>query len=170
MKRNALGVISAILLASTGIVAGLALPAVSHAAAEHRHEAHEHGDAPVAPQLNAGRKWETDAALRTAMGAIRTSMAAALHDIHEKRLPPAGYATLARKVESEVGEIVANCKLEPKADAQLHLVVADLLAGAEQMAAKGKPAEHRKGAVKVIGALEQYGAYFNDPGFKPIAH
>lgn len=176
MKRNALGkigTIGAIFLASAGIIAGLALPAVAHAAAEHRHEAHgaqDHGDAAVTPQLNAGRKWATDAALRKAMGAIRQSMAAALRDIHEKRLPPAGYDALAHKVESQVGEIVAHCKLEAKADAQLHLVVADLLAGAEQMAAKSQPDERRKGAVKVLGALEQYGTYFDDPRFKPIAH
>ena len=155
MKRNAPGAFGAILLAA-GLVAGLTLPAAGRAA-EHRHDAHaahEHGDA----------------ALRTAMGAIRQNMVAALPDIHERRLPPAGYDALARKVEREVGEIVAHCKLDAKADAQLHLIVADLLAGAGQMAAKAKPDARRNGAVKVLGALEQYGAYFDDPGYKPIAH
>lgn len=171
MKRNASGAFGAILL-TAGFVAGLALPAAGRAA-EHRHDAHaahEHGDAAPALQLNAGRKWETDAALRTAMDAIRQNMVAALPDIHERRLPPAGYDALARKVEREVGEIVAHCKLDAKADAQLHLIVADLLAGAGQMAAKAKPDARRNGAVKVLGALEQYGAYFDDPGYKPIAH
>ena len=172
MKSKTLGAVGAILLTGAGLVA-LALP-VPGQAAEHRHAAHEHEHghegAPAALQLNAGRKWETDAALRQSMGAIRRNMAAALHDIHERRLPPAGYDALARKVEREVGEIVAHCKLEAKADAQLHLVVADLLAGAGQMAAKAKPDARRKGAMKVLGALEQYGAYFDDPGYKPIAH
>jgi len=26
------------------------------------------------------------------------------------------------------------------------------------------------GAVKVFGALNHYGKYFNDPGFRPITH
>ena len=34
-------------------------------------------------------------------------------------------------------------------------------------AASGKP---RDGAVQVIGALDKYAAYFDDPGFLPIAH
>ncbi len=102
---------------------------------------HEHGPAPATLQLNAGKKWETDGALRQAMGNIRQAMAASLHDIHENRLSKKGYAALAKKVESEVGNIVANCKLEPKADAQLHLIVAELLEGADQMAGKVKTGE-----------------------------
>jgi hypothetical protein len=130
---------------------------------------HDHGHAAhgATLQLNAGKKWETDAALRKAMGEIRQSMAASLHAIHENKLSPKAYGSLAKKVEGAVGEIVANCKLPPAADAQLHIVVAELLAGAEQMAGKTKRMD---GAVKVIGALDNYGKYFDDPGFQPIAH
>lgn len=132
---------------------------------DHGHEAHG-----VTLQLNAGQKWQTDAALRKAMGEIRQSMAGSLHAIHGNKLSPKGYNGLAKKVETAVGDILANCKLPPAADAQLHLVVADLLAGAGQMAGKAKPAGHMDGAVKVIGALDNYGKYFDDPGFQPIAH
>lgn len=131
-------------------------------AAQHGHEAHG-----TTLQLNAGQKWETDAALRKSMGDIRRSMESSLHAIHENRLSAQAYGKLARQVEGAVAEIVANCKLPPAADAQLHLVVADLLAGAEQMKGKGRRMD---GAVKVIGALDHYGNYFDDPGFLPIAH
>lgn len=131
----------------------------------HGHEAHG-----ATLQLNAGKKWETDAALRKAMGEIRQSMASSLHAIHENKLSARAYEGLAKKVEGNVGAIVANCKLPPEADAQLHLVVADLLAGAEQMAGKAKQAKRMDGAVKVIGALDNYGKYFDDPSFQPIAH
>jgi len=30
--------------------------------------------------------------------------------------------------------------------------------------------KRQDGAVRVIGALEKYGQYFADPGFKPIEH
>lgn len=132
---------------------------------DHGHE--QHG---ATLQLNAGKKWETDAALRKAMGDIRQSMASSLHAIHENRLPAKDYAKLAQQVEGAVGTIVANCKLAPEADAQLHIVIAELLAGAEQMAGKAKSARRKDGAIKVIGALDNYGKYFDDPGFQPIAH
>ena len=96
---------------------------------------------PAQLQLDAGKKWPTDSALREAMGKLRTTMAAALPDIHEKRLAAEGYAALAKNVEQEVGNIVANCKLDARADAQLHLVVAELLDGAGKMAGKKKKAK-----------------------------
>lgn len=139
-------------------------------AAEHSAHRHEHGAAPATLQLNAGKKWETDAPLRRSMGRIRQAIAGALPDIHENRLPAKGYDNLAGKVEGEVGQIVANCRLTAAADAQLHIVVAELLAGAEGMAGKAPGAKRRDGAVRVIGALEKYAAHFDDPGFAPIAH
>lgn len=158
------------ILAALIAAAGLSLSAASHAAPAHKHEAHAEHGAVASLQLNAGKKWETDAALRQAMGNIRQAVAIALPDIHENRLPAAGYAKLAGKVEAEVGSIVANCKLAPEADAQLHLVVAELLAGAGQMSGKIKKTRRQDGAVKVIGALENYAGYFADPQFKPITH
>jgi len=158
MKKSALLVFAVMSLT----VAGAGIAATGHQ--------HEHGAATATLQLDAGKKWETDGALRQAMGNIRQTMAVSLHEIHENKLSKKGYAALARKVESEVGEIVANCKLAPKADAQLHLIVAELLAGAGQMAGKATPAKRQNGAVQVIGALEKYATYFDDAGFKPIAH
>ena len=128
---------------------------------------HGHGATPATLQLNAGQKWETDAPLRAAMGEIRQLMGASLDAIHAETMSAASYQALAGKVEAAVGEIVANCKLPPAADAQLHLVVADLLAGTEQMAGK---TGQINGAVKVIGALDSYGKFFDDAGFLPLEH
>lgn len=138
------------------------------AGGEHAH-GHGHG-APAKLQLDAGKKWPTDAALRGAMADIRETMAASLDDIHRQRLPAQQYAALAGKVEQAVGRIVAECKLDARADAQLHIVVAELLAGAERMGGKVKGASRQGGAVRVIGALDQYATYFDDPGFTPIRH
>jgi hypothetical protein len=161
MKRNTLLVLGALCMT----IAGTSVAATT--AGGHKHE---HGVEAAKLQLNAGKKWETDAALRQAMGNIREAMAASLHEIHENKLSKKGYAALAHKVESEVGDIVANCKLGSKADEQLHLIIAELLEGAGEMAGKTKKVKHQSGAVRVIGALEKYGAYFDDAGFKPIAH
>lgn len=166
MKRNISGLLNAILVAT-----GLSFAAAGHAAPAHHPGAHEaHGAAAEALQLNGDKKWGTDGALRKGMGNIRQAVAASIHDIHENRLSAAGYDALAKKVEGETGNIVANCKLDPKADAQLHLIIADLLAGSATMAGKVKEAKRQDGAVKVIGALEKYAGYFDHPNFKPIAH
>lgn len=155
----------------TAAAMGLAMAGSALAAGNASHDhGHGHGGGAETLQLNAGKKWETDAPLRQAMGNIRRTVAALHHDIHENRLSKKNYASLAQKVETEVGSIVANCKLDPQADKQLHLVVADLLEGAELMAGKAKAGSRRDGAVRVIGALDKYGEYFDDPGFKPIRH
>lgn len=155
------------LLAAAGLALGLA--AGSLAAEKAAHE-HEHGAAPAKLELNNGKKWTTDAPLRKGMESIRNGMDAALHGIHENKFSAAQYGALAKKVNGEVSGIVVNCKLEPKADAQLHLVIADLLEGVEAMAGKAKKVKREAGAVKVVGALEKYGSHFDHPGWQPIKH
>ena len=62
------------------------------------------------------------------------------HRIHEGKLSHSGYQARARILNVELGDIVTNCKLEPRADAQLHLIVADLAEGLEAMEGRtGKP-------------------------------
>jgi hypothetical protein len=161
MKRNKLLVLGVIYMS----IAGTSLAATPPPTQEHKHE---HAAASAKLQLNAGKKWETDAALRQAMANIGQTMNGSLHEIHENRLSAKGYGKLAQKVEAEVGNIVANCKLGTQADEQLHIVIAELLGGAERMAGKVKGIKRQSGAVQVIGALEKYATYFDDSGYKPI--
>ena len=78
------------------------------------------------------------------------------------------YEALATKVTAEVAGIVQNCKLEPAADAQLHIVIADLMAGAEAMEGKVKGQTRRAGAEKVANALNAYGEHFDHAGWKRL--
>lgn len=153
------------LLAAAGLAMGLATGSL--AADAHKHD---HGAAPAKLELNNGKKWETDAPLRKGMESIRAAMDGALHEIHENKLSAAKYGELAKKVNGEVNGIVANCKLDPKADAQLHLVIADILEGVEAMEGKAKKVKRQAGAVKVLSALDKYGTYFDHPGLQPIKH
>lgn len=134
--------------------------------------AHDHGQGVKGPsmQLNAGKKWETDLPLRQSMGRIRAALAGALPDIHHDRLGQAAYSHLAQQIEKEVGNIVSNCKLSPKADEQLHLVLSDVLAGSAQMANPPAGKSAREGAWRVIGGLDNYVRYFADAGFRPLKH
>lgn len=139
-------------------------------AASSAHQNHDHASAPATLSLNAGKKWETDQPLRNSMTSIRTSMDASLDRIHEGKFSTANYGALAKKINDAVSNMVSNCKLEPKADDQLHLIIAQLLEGAEAMEGKTKGAKRMDGAVRVLGALENYGNYFADPSWKPIKH
>ena len=77
------------------------------------------------------------------------------------------YAALAAGIEKQIGQIVANCRLPPAADAQLHLVIADLAAGAAAMKGADKP---MSGAVKIFRALGAYPKFFAHEGWKPLDH
>ena len=118
---------------------------------------HDHGAAEVKLVLDQGKKWPTDAPLRQGMENIRAALGAGMK-----------YQALANKVNAEVAGIVQNCKLEPDADAQLHLVIAELMAGAEAMEGKVKGETRRAGAEKVARALNAYGEHFDHAGWKRL--
>lgn len=151
------------LLSSLSLAA--ALPAVAVAATA----SHDHGQtaAPARLQLNQGKKWVSDAPLRQAMAVMRADLAGKLHAIHKGSLAKADYAALGKSIEGQIGNIVSQCKLEPQADAMLHIVIGELANAAEVMQGKatGEPAEAAHHAAE---ALNSYGKYFTHPGWQPI--
>lgn len=154
-----------------GAVAAAALAATLSGGALAQGTAHDHGAAaPHKLALDAGRKWATDEPLRAGMERIRGLVAPQLQAAHAGQLTPAQYRQLATQVEGEVGGIVANCKLEPKADAMLHVVIADMAQGVDAMSGKNARMRPALGLVKVAQAVDQYGGYFDHPGFEPIRH
>jgi hypothetical protein len=88
---------------------------------------------------------------------------------HEQATGAAAVAQLKLdgRIEAQVESIVANCKLPPAADANLHLVVADLLQGVSLMRGSDPAKSRHDGAALVHGALAAYGKYFDDPGWTP---
>lgn len=154
-----------------GAVAAAALAATLSGTALAQGATHDHGAAaPHKLALDAGRKWATDEPLRAGMQRIRALVAPQLQAAHAGKLTPAQYRQLATQVETEVGGIVANCKLEPKADAMLHIVIADMAQGVDAMAGKNARMRPALGLVKVAQAVDQYGGHFDHPGFEPIRH
>jgi len=155
MKSIPMSLLVCVLLATGG-------PAL---AAEHSHHEHAHHGAQL--QLDNGKKWQSDEALRKSMAALRAAFAEKLGAIHAGKLSADGYRALGGKIDGEVANIVAQCKLEPKADAMLHIVIADLIAGADVMQgrAKGKP---MAGAHKAAMALNAYGRHFDHPDWKAL--
>lgn len=146
------------------IVTLLGIPAIAMAQEGHAHIHAQSGAAIANLTLDGGRKWATDAPLRSGMAAIRKAFDAEHPAIHKGTESDAQYATLADHIEAEVQKIVASCHLPPAADGNLHLVIADLLQGASAMRGQATGALRHDGAARVHGALIAYAKYFDDPG------
>jgi hypothetical protein len=157
-----LAVVAAALAAACTPVAMAATPAAP--AGAHAHDG-AHG---TKLRLDHGRKWATDAPLREGMTRIRALVAPQVAGTHGGTIGAAEYAALAAKVEVEVGNIVTNCKLPPEADAALHVVLGQLAEGTGTMAGRTPGAQPRKGLLQVVAAVNEYGRYFEHPGWKPI--
>ena len=125
------------------------------AAAEHQHEAHA---AATLATPKPGQRWATDAPLREGMGRIRHSVDALGH--LAKGSQNAGQAKeLAAGIEKDVNFLITNCKLQPEADAALHLIIAKLLQGAH--AIKADPSDPK--AVELLReAVADYGRSFDE--------
>jgi hypothetical protein len=148
------------------LIAGLlclanATPVTGQMAHEHQHA----GAAVANLQLDGGQRWATDASLRAGMAQIRAAFDADHPAIHQDKESDPQYEALATRIESQVNDIVKNCKLPPAADANLHYVIADLLQGVSLMRGKDPARTRHDGAALVQGALIAYGKYFEDPGW-----
>ena len=133
---------------------------------------HSHGHAhdmekPVQLTLDHGKKWATDDSLRQGMSRVRAALNAELPAIHSGKAAAEQYQALAQKVNDQLAFMVKNCRLEPKADAVLHLILADIIAGADILQAQ-QGGEAHQGAVKVVHALENYASYFDHPGWQGL--
>ncbi|HSN21571.1 MAG TPA: hypothetical protein VLS49_12885 [Usitatibacter sp.] len=151
--------------AASALLLATALPAL--AADPH---AHSQGAEPPAHgiTLDHGRKWATDAPLREGMGNIREALERRHAALAKGALDAAAYAELGAVIEKNVASIVANCKLGPEADANLHVVVAQLVDAADSMRSPSGM-KRIEGAQKAMGAVDLYGRYFDHPGWKPLA-
>ena len=127
----------------------------------HGHDAHAAAEAAPAPE----KRWAVDAPLQTGMAKIRAAVDSLAH--HEMgHLDAAQVTTLATTIEEQVQYLIANCKLDPKADAALHGIIASLLAGAKAL--KDKPADAAPVAT-LRAALAEYPKLFDDATWQPLA-
>jgi len=142
------------------------LLSVGTGTAQAENHSHSHDAAkPAQLTLHNGQKWVTDKNLRQGMGNIHGLLAAELPAIHSGKITLKQYQALARKINEQTEFIVKNCKLDQETDAMLHLVLADIMNGAEAMTGKGDHEAHQ-GAVKIINALDNYATFFDHPGWQ----
>ncbi len=150
-------------LSAVAILAGLLATAPATAADSHRHDTHT-----AVLRLDQGARWQTDAALRTGMEAIRDELARAIPQVHAGRFDAAQYRSLAASIEGQVGYIVQNCKLEPEADEVLHAIIARLGEGVEVIGGHTAGTAPEQGVVHLAQTLDDYAAHFDHPGWKGV--
>ncbi|MCL4779985.1 MAG: DUF3365 domain-containing protein [Gammaproteobacteria bacterium] len=144
------------------VLAAMLLLASFSGLAQHEHE-HE-AAAAAGPLLAPGEKWATDAPLRSGMEQIRRLVAVPQATVVAgSALTPADARQLAEGVRYQVDELIRNCKLEPAADAALHLLIADMLQGLDELA--GEPPSVL-GLARIQNAIRQYPRYFSHPGWE----
>ena len=155
-----------VLASATAALVGallLPVPALSAKPATHQHAAGAHE-----LTLDAGKKWATDQPLRKDMGEIRKAVAADKKAIHAGKETGAGYEALAGKIEGQVSYIVQNCKLKPEADAQLHVLIGEMMQGVDILRGKDPESKRELGVEKIVTALNSYPKYFDHPGWQPL--
>jgi len=146
------------------LAVGLAWPAPG--AAQHEHSAHEHGPDALTLELDDGRRWQTDASLREGMQRIRSALDAAhAGPAGRPDAEAAAGRALASAIDDAIGYMVANCRLSPEADANLHVLLGQL--GQASAALKQDPTAPQA-VDTVVATLELYGRYFDHPGWGPI--
>lgn len=126
----------------------------------HQHPAPDPAAAPTMPI----QRWDTDVPLRIGMGKIRTVVDALQHYEHG-HIKPGHVVLLATQIQGHVAYLVANCKLEPQADAALHVIIVALGSGAQAL--KDDPT-NSSAIASMRQALQRYPRQFNDPGWTSV--
>ena len=93
---------------------------VAMAADKHEHE-HQPGPDDHSVEAKVGKKYESDAPLRSYMGKIRADVQSALDQVHQGRMKDKDYQILAQKTDQSVQSIFKECKLTAEADVVVNL-------------------------------------------------
>jgi len=124
-------------------------------AIDHQHSHEDHASSGLS--LDHGNKWKTDAPLRLGMQSINDAVMKAAPAYHNEMLTKKDANKLSRQINDQVNYLIENCKLEPGADATLHVLIGDFLTGAvtlsnEPLSPQGLP--------HIVKALQLYPDYF----------
>jgi len=150
---------------STATACLILLTAIPAMAQDSAHQHKEHAAKEL--MLDEGKKWQSDAPLRQGMQSINDAVIDAVPAFHQNKLTKPDAKQLAEHINKQVQYLVQHCKLSPQADAVLHVIIADLLGGADELA--NQPLS-MQGLPRIVGALQQYPKFFEQPKWRQINH
>ncbi|MBA3486066.1 MAG: DnrO protein [Lysobacter sp.] len=143
-------------LAAVLLLAGMAVPTV-HAQDGHRH----HAPAKKSAQEPVAGRFATDAPLRKGMAEIRKAVDALGH-YEPGHMGSEQAVDFAGQIQHQVDYLIANCKLDRKADAALHGIIARLAGSARAL--QSRPSD-LTAIPPMRDALQQYALQFDDRGW-----
>lgn len=159
---------SVVTIAAVLLFAGVAMPAVQAQDGHHHHEPaeasaqdgrHDHAPAGESAQETPATRFATDAPLRKGMGEIRKAVDA-LNHYERGHMGSEQAVEFAGTIRQQVDYLIANCKLDPKADAALHVIIARLASSAQALQSDPKDLTS---IPPMREALQQYAVQFDDP-------
>lgn len=133
-------------------------------AQEHEHDNQTHK---LELELNHGKRWTIDESLHTGMTSLKREIEVSLEAIHNNQFSAVQYQELAGSLNDHLNFLFKNCKLEPQADAQLHILLAKIMGGVEQIKSNDN---QKQGVVLIIQSLQEYPVYFEDSNWQPLKH
>jgi len=116
-------------------------------------------------EFDHGQLWSTDAPLREGMERIRAAVVMAQQADTQDRLEASQAQALVAAVENSTAFMVQNCRLEPKADANLHILLGRLSVAATAIKANPKAAER---PVENVRGARHLSSLFYSPGVATI--
>ncbi|MCQ4242169.1 DnrO protein [Stutzerimonas stutzeri] len=155
--------LASILAMASGVALDMVI-STAHAAQSHHDHAGHSAEAPV----TTGEQWQTDAPLREGMTRLQHAVETALAGNPAQPIGEAQAIQLQKDVETHVSYLIENCQLSEQADAALHVLLIDLLKGAEALS---EPAERDQGVQRILASLHQYPELFAAPHWnEPDSH
>ncbi len=153
-----------------GLLMGLSfLFSTAAIGADHKHgHKHDHGEHKTLKELKPDKKFESDAPLRSHMKTIRKDLQSRMNEVHSGKFTAKDYQTLASKIDRSIQNIFKDCKLKADADAALHVILSEMMAGSSAMKTGPTSKDRAQGFIKVAKGLEKYGEVFIDPGWTPL--
>lgn len=129
------------------------------------HSEHTHAAEASSATLPVATRLATDASLRDGMRRLRRAVQALEH-VEHGHLDAMQRTNIAVLIDGAVNNMIANCKLNPDADAALHGLLAKFLVGAHAArTGQGVPAA----LTDMREALKRYPLLFNDPSWEVTA-
>ncbi|GIL18257.1 MAG: hypothetical protein BroJett040_20080 [Oligoflexia bacterium] len=110
----------------------LSLSTASLAEEDHSH-GHQASGGQAGMTLNEGKKWKSDETLQKNMVQMHKQFNVLNKLVESKRAKDGDYKTMVEVMDKSIADIFKNCKLEPKADATLHVVLTELMSAKDKM-------------------------------------
>ena len=128
------------------------------------HHSHNEQAMPVL-KLDQGKKWSIDKPLRQGMESINAAVKNSLGAFHSDSLTTQEAVKLSKHINDQVSFLISNCKLTPQADETLHVLIGDLLSGADKLS---KEPLSSQGLPVIVEALHLYPRYFEHSEWKGV--